>query len=369
MNARLVAALLAPALFAVAPAATAQNGTQVRPCQGDPSALCVYGQADFTAEGREIRILAEAEDDDVKVRGDENDIGIEDGFGGELDVIGDENTIDGSDRSDRIATAGCRNTVKARAFRDFVNAEDRGGCTGPVVVIRAGRGVDKVEIDSDEPAIVRGERDPDHIDGGGGDDRLYGGVGGHVQSIIEGRAGDDRIRGGPKGEFLIRGGRGDDRIKGGKGSDTIFGNHGHDTLHGNTGYDGVYGNRGRDRVFGGKGDDREVSGGNGDDLVDGGRGDEGFIRLFAGIFGGPGQDVLKGGGGDDRLTGQKGDDIVRGNTGDDKLDGKRGRDRLLGGKGSDRLRGGKHNDILNGGRGQDHRCKGDRGRDVARRCG
>ncbi|WDP90361.1 MAG: VWA domain-containing protein [Desulfobacter sp.] len=66
----------------------------------------------------------------------------------------------------------------------------------------------------------------DIIDGGDGNDTIYGQEG---IDIIDGGAGDDTINGG-SGNDIINGGAGDDTINGGTGNDTIDGGEGFDTL-------------------------------------------------------------------------------------------------------------------------------------------
>ena len=65
--------------------------------------------------------------------------------------------------------------------------------------------------------ILAGDRRDNRIDGGAGDDTLYGGPGG----------GDDHMQGGP----------GNDRLFGGQGADTLAGGPGDDSLAGGSGAD------------------------------------------------------------------------------------------------------------------------------------
>ncbi|MCP4686036.1 MAG: hypothetical protein GY867_11425, partial [bacterium] len=66
----------------------------------------------------------------------------------------------------------------------------------------------------------------DVLDGGAGDDRLYGGFG---DDIFDGGAGDDRLYGG-FGDDMLHGGAGDDRLYGGFGDDILDGGSGDDRL-------------------------------------------------------------------------------------------------------------------------------------------
>ncbi len=89
---------------------------------------------------------------------------------------------------------------------------------------------------------------------------------------IEGGAGDDTIYGGAGGNVLA-GGTGVDTIYGGIGGDTLFGGDGADILYGISGSDALSGGAGDDQLFGGQGEDY-LQGGTGNDLLTGGRGDD-----------------------------------------------------------------------------------------------
>ena len=77
--------------------------------------------------------------------------------------------------------------------------------------------------------ILAGDSRANEIDGGGGDDKVYGGPGG----------GDD----------ILRGGMGDDMVFGGHGLDTLYGDAGDDMLHGGPGGDDFYGGAGSDLIY------------------------------------------------------------------------------------------------------------------------
>nr|WP_045526115.1 retention module-containing protein [Aeromonas hydrophila] len=81
------------------------------------------------------------------------------------------------------------------------------------------------------------------------------------------------------------------------------------------------------------------------------------------LIGGDGNDILFGQGGDDFLFGGAGNDILFGGAGNDTLYGESGNDTLYGGSGDDTLSGGLGNDILVGGLGNDI-LKGDGGADT-----
>lgn len=76
------------------------------------------------------------------------------------------------------------------------------------------------------------------IDGGDGNDRIYGGA---AADHLLGGAGDDTLVGAD----------GDDRLEGGDGDDVISGNNGNDSLLGGAGMDTIYGGWGSDFLDGG----------------------------------------------------------------------------------------------------------------------
>ncbi|MBT6240465.1 MAG: DUF4114 domain-containing protein, partial [Rhodospirillaceae bacterium] len=181
----------------------------------------------------------------------------------------------------------------------------------------------------------------DEIDGGRGDDTLYGG------------AGNDEIYG-DRGDDTLYGGSGNDYVKGGKGNDEVFGGSGNDTLKGEDGADTLYGGTGEDTLRGGKHDDT-LYGDSGNDVL---KGEDGNDTLYGGtgndtLEGGKDDDILYGGAGDDTLKGGSGEDTLYGGTGNDTLEGGSGDDTLYGGSGDDTLEGGAGNDDLWGGDGSD----------------
>jgi serralysin len=137
---------------------------------------------------------------------------------------------------------------------------------------------------------------PDRINGGAGDDTLFGG------------GGRDEMDGGP----------GADSISGGESGDRIFGGDGVDFMNGNQGGDYVHGGAGDDWLFGGQ-DTDQVVGGDGNDFMNGNLG----------------SDTLDGGDGADTIYGGQSDDVLYGYDGADWMSGDRGDDMLTGGKGGD----------------------------------
>ena len=195
------------------------------------------------------------------------------------------------------------------------------------VWVRAGGGNDRVEID---PAVLTSI----YVDGGAGNDTIFGGGG---ADILYGAAGHDTVDG-----------RG--------GNDLVFGDgdvdtpavqvpvapaaEGNDVLTGGDGIDVVYGGGGADRVLGGAGSDF-LHGGAGADVL--WAGDDVFGDSMFGdagadyLVGGPGRDDMHGGDDNDTLLGGDGSDLMAGDAGDDRMAGELGRDTLSGGAGNDSL--------------------------------
>lgn len=143
----------------------------------------------------------------------------------------------------------------------------------------------------------------------------------------------------------VAGGGGDDKLVGGVDDDTFQGDAGNDILNGNDGDDSLSGGSDDDILRGGQGNDL-LDGGLGNDDLLGGSGDD-FL------WGGDGNDTLKGGAGDDEMLGDLGSDSLTGGAGNDFLSGDAGKDYLGGGAGDDYLDGGANRDFLEGGRGDD----------------
>lgn len=98
------------------------------------------------------------------------------------------------------------------------------------------------------------------IDGGDGNETLFGGGG---SSVLNGGAGDDRLIGGSAVNTLS-GGSGNDTLIAGDKGDTLSGGSGDDRLNGGAGNDTISGGSGRDVITGGAGDD-VLTGGSGQD--------------------------------------------------------------------------------------------------------
>ncbi|MCH7335445.1 type I secretion C-terminal target domain-containing protein [Acinetobacter sp. NIPH 2699] len=120
----------------------------------------------------------------------------------------------------------------------------------------------------------------------------------------------------------------------------------HVTYHGTANDDEVWGYRNTHETFEmGAGDDK-VYAGAGNDIIYGQAGNDT-------LWGQAGNDIMYGGIGADYLEGNEGDDILYGDQDNDILYGGAGDDILYGGDGNDTLRGGAGHDILDGGAGDD----------------
>lgn len=237
------------------------------------------------------------------------------------------------------------------------------------IVVNAGDGNDTVDVFE---TIV----DPATINGGTGDDQLYGGKGNDsittgtdgIGDLADGRAGNDTITGGAGDDFLF-GGLGNDVLNAGDGANSVEGGDGNDSITGGDGSDALYGGKGLDTINGG-GDADLIFGGGGagggvdkvGDLIDGGAGDDS-------VFGNLGNDSISGGSGNDRIEGDLGNDSIVagpeadagvsdedfafGGLGNDTISGGFGLDALYGEAGNDVLTGGAGNDTLSGGLGRD----------------
>ncbi|MBT0773608.1 hypothetical protein KIH74_31985 [Kineosporia sp. J2-2] len=113
-----------------------------------------------------------------------------------------------------------------------------------ITVGRAGGDLTGVHGDKGNDTIRVTKGEAWNIDGGAGNDTIYGGAG---QDDLAGGDGNDLIHGG-SGRDEITGGRGDDRLYGDAGADTIYGNSGNDKLYGGTGTDTLLGGPGKDVI-------------------------------------------------------------------------------------------------------------------------
>ncbi|TAJ95665.1 MAG: hypothetical protein EPO31_01285 [Gammaproteobacteria bacterium] len=242
------------------------------------------------------------------------------------------------------------------------------------------------------------------VDGGAGNDRLYGGLdadtlmGGAGNDLLFSWDGDDRMDGGSGddtlgstdyfygknqttgthyavtavdsysggggqdfitddwGDDVLAGGDDADFLAGGSGGDVLSGEAGDDVIWGDEKFSGTHGSRSWSISFDSKGRPSGWSGASmsylglglapGDDLIDGGSG-----RDF--IMAGDGNDSVFCGTENDTVNGQEGNDTIDGQAGNDLLVGERGDDRLFGGDGDDEIEGNNGADEIHGGAGVD----------------
>ena len=194
--------------------------------------------------------------------------------------------------------------------------------------------------------------------------------------IVDGGPLADTLNGG-KGDDNIYGYGGNDSITGNFGADIIYGGDGNDTLNGNGKYWTHYfnpqdnywsrtynGYDDSDTIYGGWGDD-VINGNAGTDSLDGGPGDDTILggqnqgTWTAGttrtntVHLREGWDTLKGGSGDDYMNGNMGSDLLWGESGNDWMHGGQDHDSLYGGPGDDTVVGDLEGDWLNAGMGYD----------------
>ncbi|MDX2309067.1 MAG: CHRD domain-containing protein [Hyphomicrobium sp.] len=241
-------------------------------------------------------------------------------------------TIDGGDHNDRAAII--RQSFTADQTADFSNPNVMVTLQDGTTIVRverisfmSGSGNDTLTASND---ATEG-RDGNSLDGGAGNDTLFGSANG---ASLWGGTGNDSILGESSYDYLY-GGEGNDSItdQGNPGAvgefDLLVGGDGDDTINvnGNGNYE-VYGDEQFGPVSGhdiinvsviAAGFSTFLSGGSGNDTITGGSSDdtiEGDNSEFGTIGG---DDSLTGGAGNDILTGNGGDDTMSGGTGDDQF--------------------------------------------------
>jgi Ca2+-binding RTX toxin-like protein len=174
-------------------------------------------------------------------------------------------TIFGGDGNDKVYA----NTGTGNKFLDGGIGND---------TLYGGGGNDTL-LGQDGNDSLEGDDGNDSIDGGTGIDTLYGGKG---NDYLSGGAGDDKLYDQSTGNDTLLGGNGDDLLNtytgtgfkyldGGAGNNTLYGGDGNDTVVGQDGDDRLDGNDGNDSLDGGLGNDT-LYGGNGNDTLIGGDG-------------------------------------------------------------------------------------------------
>lgn len=180
------------------------------------------------------------------------------------------------------------------------------------VLVRAGPGNDVVDLGAATFPLPRSIEFgpvsvPTRIDGGIGDDRMYGGT---SRDLVSDRFGNDRVEGGD-GDDWINGGWGNDFLSGGRGNDYVSGSYGNDYVHGDDGDDRLNGGPGNDHVgFNAVG---PLNSEPGNDILFGGSGEDWMV-------GGSGRDRIFGGTGKDRWSLEDDDSEMRDRTPDEPKD-------------------------------------------------
>ncbi len=254
------------------------------------------------------------------------------------------------------------------------NDDVRGG-TGQDTLM-AGEGHDRLDGGLDADSMVGGAGDDTYRVNdagdvvvelaGGGNDRVISRVSQTLSADVEhltlkgfadltgiGNALSNRI-GANAGDNLLDGGMGNDALYGRVGDDTLMGGEGNDRLDGGLGADSMTGGEGNDTYIvddagdvvvelAGGGHDRVAAtvshtlGAEVERLTLWGSADlDGIGNALANrIQGNAGANLLDGGMGNDSLYGEAGDDMLTGGGGQDRLDGGNGADSLTGGQGND----------------------------------
>ncbi|MBZ0135656.1 MAG: hypothetical protein K8I27_04730 [Planctomycetes bacterium] len=276
--------------------------------------------------------FSSAGDDDIKVYDSWESYNISCG-------MGHDQVYYGGKHADEIYGCGGNDTIDGGEGADRIEGD--GGTTGAT----SPGGDYLYGNDGDESGATA------VIDGGDGNDFLWGGLG------------DDKILGGDGGDtiygetnLVLGETAGNDTIVGGDGGDTIWGEGGNDTIYGQGGNDTIYGDwvagspkypqEGADKINGGA-DGDTIHGGGGNDFLAGAGGVDT-------IYGDNGNDLIWGDDDNDTLYG--GDGTGQGDsTGEDEIDGGNGEDKLYGENGDDTLidRSGTKRDTLSGGAGSD----------------
>lgn len=204
------------------------------------------------------------------------------------------------------------------------------------------------------------------VQAGAGDDEVDASAYQHAQQIfLHGRDGNDHLVGGPLAQNKLYGEAGNDTLlggdtfddlDGGPGDDVMFGRGGEDWFVQGTASDGaddMRGGAGTDWVdYRGRTSPVTVTMGNAQPDGEAGEGDK-VRRDVENAYGGRGDDVLVGTYVRNYLDGWSGDDEVYGGGGDDVVRGETGSDILVGDDGDDILQGDAGNDFLDGGPGRD----------------
>jgi Ca2+-binding RTX toxin-like protein/PKD repeat protein len=285
-------------------------------------------------------------------------IHVEDGWWGEIHVAARFDVRDSrhgghdGDRDDGEGHGGWhrgRNGWRDGCYYATFDASD----VTSILIIGCG-GDDRLQV-SGELSI------PATIDGGGGDDAIWGGSGNDtivdllgVNEIHAGQGNDSVTVGDGDNRIWTDGGH--DAVSAGDGANEVHAGRGNNVITVGHGANRIWTDGGADRIIAGDGGN-EIHSGDGNDVIITGSGhdkiwsDGGDDWIDAGggndvIDAGAGNDLVRAGAGNDRVQGGAGDDILVGGDGDDLLNGDQGRDLLIGGNGADRIVGNADEDVL-----------------------
>lgn len=153
----------------------------------------------------------------------------------------DNDTIDGGPGNDVINGGAGADVIHGGDGNDTINS-------GPGIATAT----DQLYGDDGNDIIKASNGDTGALlDGGAGNDQLYGAA---AANVINGGDGNDYLSGGG-GNDTLHGGAGNDSMKGGAGATQMFGDDGNDTLAGGAGNEFLSGGNGNDTLSGGAGND------------------------------------------------------------------------------------------------------------------
>lgn len=167
-----------------------------------------------------------------------------------------DDVLTGTDGNDVICGGGGRDRISAKGGNDvlyasLVHAASLRKKSVRIFTVRAfaeDSGADVFDGGSGDDVIVSDDSTAgSQLDGGDGDDAIYGGTG---NDAIDAGAGNDVVDA-FDGNDEVEGGAGTDTMYGGNGSDMLVGGDGKDTLIGEAGNDGLIGGEGADILAGG----------------------------------------------------------------------------------------------------------------------
>ena len=200
---------------------------------------------------------------------------------------------------DIASYAGSTGGITVRLHSRQAKGGDAAGDTFPVsdIYTYSIKGGEEIEVSFPDVENLQGSAGADtlagdfrnnHIWGGDGDDKIYGGPGLAEPNYVDGL---DLVVHKSSGQRYWSFNQ--DSLYGEGGNDKIYGGPGNDKLYGGPGSDELYAGSGRDELYGGHGNDTLVAG----DTVLTGRHPANYRDVDC-LYGGPGADRLVGNGGD-----------------------------------------------------------------------